>query len=194
MSPHFPRAVDLHQPEAVKHVGGDGRQNSTIGMILGCVVVVVGVIIVSFAVVIRKRRKRDAVYDVPSTELVPWLTQGSPTQTRLVQQFTASREPLLPPNPEYIEPTLPPSPSYSRLPQTGHHSATPSIDSVVDSIVPNENTVQAAAGSEGSEGSGRRGEVSRQETSSTVLSEQPPPYTSGTSGVGADLTTTRSSR
>ncbi|GAA5983001.1 hypothetical protein JCM5350_003536 [Sporobolomyces pararoseus] len=199
MSPLSPRALAFEQPEAVRNQGGgDQKQNSTIGMILGCVVVVVGIFIVSFAIIIRKRRKRDAargtrlldpVYEVPSTELVPWLTQGSPTQTRLVQQFSTSREPLLPPNPEYNDPALPPSPNYSRLPQTGHHSASPSSDS---SIPPSQsNNVETEFGGEAYEGSPRRGQVERQETSSTVLSEQPPPYTSGTSGVGADLTPTR---
>ena len=59
--PLSPRALAFEQPEAVRNQGGgDGKQNSTIGMILGCVVVVVGFFIVSFAIIIRKRRKRDA--------------------------------------------------------------------------------------------------------------------------------------
>ncbi|GAA5848022.1 hypothetical protein JCM3766R1_006085 [Sporobolomyces carnicolor] len=168
-------------------------------MILGCVAAFVGFIVLAFGVLLWKKRRLqaargarlvDPVYDVPSEQLVPWLTRGSPTQTRLVQQFpmsttSAATRPLLAPagteeGTARSQSELAPSPGYSRVPAQGHHSA-PNSDGIP--------TVRSASGSSstlGLDGSSR----SLLAKSEEVPSDSPPPYPAsevGSGGVGSDL-------
>lgn len=115
------------------------------------------------------------MHDLQSEELVPWLTRGSDGPN-----LQDNYDPLLPPSTPGFTPTdLPASPSYSRLPMNGHHSAEASQSSTIG-------TTEIARGSEGGREEERR-TPARQATVDSVRS-LPPPYSSGTSGVGTDLT------
>jgi len=117
------------------------------------------------------------LHDLQSEELVPWLTRGS-NGPNLQDNY----DPLLPPStPGLTPPNLPPSPNYSRLPMNGHHSAEASQSSTIRAT----GIGSVERGSEGSREEGGR-TPARQTTVDSVRS-LPPPYSSGTSGVGTDL-------
>jgi len=117
------------------------------------------------------------IHDLQSEELVPWLTRGS--QGRNSQR---QYDPLLPPSTPGPAPSdLPPSPGYSRLPMNGHHSVEASQSSI-SGVLATER-VNGELQGEGRERGRTRG---RQATGDSTRS-LPPPYSSGTSGVGMDL-------
>jgi len=109
-----------------------------------------------------------------SDELVPWLTRGSPGP-----DFEPYDPLLSTPGSDPSE--LPPSPGYSRLPMNGHHSVEASQSSI-SGVLATER-VNGEMQGEGRERGRTRG---RQATGDSTRS-LPPPYSSGTSGVGMDL-------
>ncbi|GAA5840233.1 hypothetical protein JCM5353_007835 [Sporobolomyces roseus] len=183
----LPRAQGLDDSEHEEPVPVDesGKGGTKIGLILGCVFIVVfGMVFASVGLLFRRKRKKDAargtrLHDLQSEELVPWLTRGS-TGPNLQDNCDS----LLPPStPGYTPPELPPSPGYSRLPMNGHHSAEASQSSTTTGVV---GITRVDRGSQGGKEEGGR-TPARQTTVDSVRS-LPPPYSSGTSGVGTDLT------
>ncbi|GAA5827901.1 hypothetical protein JCM5353_000021 [Sporobolomyces roseus] len=177
-----PRALGLEDSEYEEPVAvaESVKGGTKIGVILGCVfIVVLGMVFAIVGLLFRRKRKRDAargtrLHDLQSEELVPWLTRGS-TGPNLQDNYDS----LLPPStPGYTPPELPPSPGYSRLPMNGHHSAEASQISTIG-------RTEIARGSEG--GTEEEGWTPARQATTDSVRSLPPPYSSGTSGVGTDL-------
>ena len=122
------------------------------------------------------------IHDLQSEELVPWLTRGSQGPN-----FPPHYDPLLPPSTPGSAPSeLPPSPGYSRLPMNGHHSAEASQSSISGVLA-----TERVNGELQGEGRVEEGRAPTRQATGDSTRSLPPPYSSGTSGVGTDLSQRR---